>query len=97
MKVLTRELCRLAKFEITYGARSLKTSIHETLIMEEGMKINTAMMITMRNLIMMKVIDSIQNFIFQNLKGECMLMTSWIGLIPSNMYFSIVIPPSGKR
>ena len=65
--------------------------------MEEGMKINTAMMITMRNVIIMKVPDSIQNLIFRNLKEECMLMTSWIGLIPSNVSLSIVIPPSGKR
>ena len=41
--------------------------------------------------------DSIQSLIFQNLKEECMLMTSWIGLIPSNVSLSIVIPPSGKR
>ena len=32
--------------------------------MEEGMKIDTAMMITMRNVIMMKVPDSIQSLIF---------------------------------
>ena len=32
------------------------------------MKIDTAMMITMRNVIMMKVLDSIQSLIFQNLK-----------------------------
>ena len=64
--------------------------------MEEGMKINTAMMITMRNVIIMKVPDSIQNLIFRNLKEECMLMTSWIGLIPSNVSLSIVIPRAEK-
>ena len=47
--------------------------------------------------IMMKVLDSIQNLIFRNLKEECMLMTSWIGLIPSNVSLNIMIPPSGKR
>ena len=61
------------------------------------MKIDTAMMITMRNVIMMKVPDSIQSLIFRNLKEECMLMTSWIGLIPSNVSLNIVIPLSGKR
>ena len=61
------------------------------------MKIDTVMMITMRNTIMIKVPDSIQSLIFQNLKEEYMLMTSWISLIPSNMSLSIVIPPSGKR
>ena len=61
------------------------------------MKIDTAMMITMRNVIMMKVPDSIQSLIFQNLKEKCMLMTSWIGLIPSNVSLSIVIPPRSKR
>ena len=60
--------------------------------MEEGIKIDTAMMITMRNVIMRKVPDSIQSLIFQNLKEECMVMTSWIGLIPSNVSLSIVIP-----
>ena len=38
-----------------------------------------------------------QSLIFQNLKEECMLVTSWIGLIPSNVSLSIVIPPSGQR
>ena len=61
------------------------------------MKIDTTMMITMKNVIMMKVSDSIQSLIFRNLKEECMLMTSWIGLIPSNVSLSIVIPSSGKR
>ena len=61
------------------------------------MKIDTAMMITMRNIIMMKVPDSIQSLIFWNLKEECMLMTTWIGLIPLNMSLGIMIPPSGKR
>ena len=67
------------------------------MIMEEGMKIDTAMMITMRNVIMMKVPDSIQSLIFQNSKEECMLITSWIGLIPSNVSLNIMIPPSGRR
>ena len=67
------------------------------MIMEEGMKIDTVMMITMRNVIMMKVPDSIQSLIFWNLKEECMLMTSWIGLIPSNVSLNIMIPPSSKR
>ena len=71
--------------------------IQENMIMEEGMKIDTAMMITMRNVIMMKVLDSIQSLIFRNLKEECMLITSWIGLIPSNVSLNIMIPPSGKR
>ena len=35
--------------------------------------------------------------LFRNLKEECMLMTSWIGLIPSNVSLNIMIPPSGKR
>ena len=96
-EILTRELCRRAKFEITRGTRSLKTSIQETMIMEEGMKIDTTMMITMRNVIMMKVPNSIQSLIFRNLKEECMPMTSWIGLISSNVSLSIVIPLSGKR
>ena len=61
------------------------------------MKINTAMMITLRKVIMVKVPNSIQSLIFHNLKEECMLMTSWIGLIPSNVSLSIVIPLSGKR
>ena len=61
------------------------------------MKIDTAMMITMRNVIMMKVLDSIQSLIFRNLKEECMLMTSWTGLIPSNVSLNIMIPPSGKK
>ena len=61
------------------------------------MKIDTAMMITMKNVIMMKVSDSIQSLIFRNLKEECMLVTSWICLIPSNVSLSIVIRPSGKR
>ena len=43
------------------------------------MKIYTAIMSTMRNVIMMKVPDSIQSLIFRNLKEEFMLMTSWIG------------------
>ena len=60
------------------------------------MKIDTAMMITMRNVIMMKVPNSIQSLIFRNLKEECMMTTSWISLISSNVSLSIVIPPSGK-
>ena len=58
----------------------------------EGIKSDTAMMITMRNVIIMKVLDSIQS-----LKEECMLMTSWIGLISPNMSLSIVIPPERKK
>ena len=61
------------------------------------MKIDTAMMITTRHLIMMKVQDSIQSLIFWNLKEECILVTSWIGLIPSNVSLSIGIPSIGKR
>ena len=60
------------------------------------MKIDTAMMITMRNVIMMKVPYSIQSLIFRNLEEECMLMTSWIGLIPSNVSLNIVIPRAAK-
>ena len=60
------------------------------------MKIDTAMMITMRNVIMRKVPDSIQSLIFHNLKEECMLMTYWIGLITSNVSLSIVIPQVAK-
>ena len=67
------------------------------MIIEEGKKIDTAMMITMRNVIMMKVPDSIQSLIFRNLKEECILMTSWIGLEPSNMSLSVVSPRSDKR
>ena len=44
--------------------------------MGEGVKIDIVMMITMRNIIMMKIPDSIQSLIFRNLKEECMLMTS---------------------
>ena len=40
------------------------------------MKIDTVMMITMRNVIMRKVPYSIQSLIFRNLREECMLMTS---------------------
>ena len=36
--------------------------------MEEGRKIDTEMMITMRNVILMKVPDSIQSLIFRTLK-----------------------------
>ena len=44
--------------------------------------VDIVMMITMRDVvIMMKTQDSIQNLIFENLKEEGMLMTSWIGLI----------------
>ena len=60
------------------------------------MKIDTAMMSIMRNVIMMKVPDSIQSLIFRNLKEEFMLMTSWIGLIRSNVSLSIVIPRTAK-
>ena len=65
--------------------------------MEKGKKIDTAMMITTRNIIIMKVQDSIQSLIFRNLKEECMPVTSWIGLIPSNLSLSIVISSSGKK
>ena len=42
----------------------------------------TMMVITMRGVvIMMKAQDSLQDLIFQNLKEEYILMTSWIGLI----------------
>ena len=56
--------------------------MHETIIIKEGIMVNIVMMITMRDVvIMMKTQDSIQNLIFENLKEEGMLMTSWIGLI----------------
>ena len=81
----------------SFDKGTVPPGIQENMIMEEGMKFDTAMMITMRNVIMMKVLDSIQSLIFRNLKEECLLMTSWIGLIPSNVSLNIMIPPSGKR
>ena len=67
------------------------------MIIKEGMMVAITMVITMRSMvIMMKAQGSLQDLIFQNLKEECMLMTSWIGLIWWNVSLSIVTPLSTK-
>ena len=90
-----KKLCDIVNFKVSWSARSLKTSLLET---KKGTMNATMMKITMRGIIM-KAQGSIQNLIFQNLREECMLITSWINLIRLKESLSIVItppPPSTK-
>ena len=79
----------LVNFKISWSARNLKTSLRENMIIKKCWMNATMMKITIRGIII-KAQGSTQNLIFQNFKEECMLMTSWIGLIRLKASLSIV-------
>ena len=88
------ETVRLKQLQNFLECKKVKDKHVKTMMIKESMMVATTMVITMRSVvIMMKAQDSLQGLIFHNLKEECMLMTSWIGLIQWNMSLSIVTTP----